>query len=267
MKTGEITCQSILGRSEIGGMDYAVNPYLGCSHACCYCYARFMTRLGHVGEAWGSFVDAKVNAVEKLRGEAAKKPHGRVLLSSVTDPYQPCERQYKLTRGCLEILQDNGFNVDILTKSDLVLRDLDIISKFNEIEIGLTLTAMDDRVRLAFEPGASTVNERLDALKKISDQGIPTYAFIGPLLPYLSEEKLEDLFDSLADRVNRVIVDRLNIKCGNMPAIRHVLQKNYPEIQPLFEAALNSKSEYYPALKKRVAQICLERAIPADILF
>ena len=215
----------------------------------------------------GDFVDAKVNAVEKLRREVAKKPRGRVLLSSVTDPYQPIERQYKLTRGCLEILQDNGFNVDILTKSNLVLRDLDIIGKFHEIEIGLTLTAMDDRVRLAFEPGASTVNERLDALKKISDQGIPTYAFIGPLLPYLSEEKLEDLFDSLADRVNRVIVDRLNIKCGNMPAIRHVLQKNYPEIQPLFEAALNPKSDYYPGLKKRVTQMCVERAISDDILF
>lgn len=248
-------------------MDYAINPYLGCSHACCYCYARFMTRMGHVGEDWGSFVDAKVNAVETLRGEVAKKPYGRVLLSSVTDPYQPNERQYKLTRGCLEVLQDNGFRVDILTKSDLVLRDLDIISKFNEIEIGLTLTAMDDQVRLAFEPGASTVHERLDALKKISDQGIPTYAFIGPLLPYLSEERLEDLFNVLADRVNRVIIDRLNIKCGNMKAIRHVLQMNYPEIQPLFEAALSSKSEYYPVLKKRVVQICIERAIPADILF
>jgi DNA repair photolyase len=99
-----------------------------------------------------------------------------------------------------EVLQDNGFRVDILTKSNLVLRDLDIIGKFNEIEIGLTLTAMDDRVRVAFEPGASTVQERLDALKKISDQGIPTYAFVGPLLPYLSEERLEDLFNALADR-------------------------------------------------------------------
>ena len=129
MKLGEVRCKSILGSSGIGGMDYAVNPYIGCSHACAYCYARFMRRMGHPGEQWGSFVDVKVNAVERLREETEKRSTGKVLLSSVTDAYQPLEEKYQLTRSCLEILLDHGFSVDILTKSNLVLRDLDLLQR------------------------------------------------------------------------------------------------------------------------------------------
>jgi DNA repair photolyase len=267
MEIGEIRCKGILGKSDIGGMDYAVNPYLGCSHACVYCYARFMRRMGHPMETWGSFVDAKVNAVERLREEAKRKPHGRVLLSSVTDAYQPIEAKYELTRGCLEVLLGHSYRVDILTKSDLVLRDLDLLKRFDEVEVGFTVTALDDAVRCAFEPGASPIEARLAALKRISDEGIPTYAFIGPMLPYLSDEHLEGLLNKLADRVSRLIVDRLNIKCGNMPDIRRVLEKNYPDLAPMFESAIAPGSDYYQRLRGKISKLCGERSIPVDILF
>jgi DNA repair photolyase len=267
MEIGEVRCKGILGRSGIGGMDYAVNPYLGCGHACAYCYARFMRRMGHPGEEWGSFVDAKVNAVERLREEAAKRPRGRVLLSSVTDAYQPAERRYRLTRGCLEVLLEHGFSVDILTKSDLVLRDLDLLRRFDEVEVGFTVTSLDDSVRRAFEPGASPIKARLDALKTLSDEGIPTYAFLGPMLPYLSDEHLGELLSVLADRVGRIIVDRLNIKCGNMPDVRRVLDASYPDLGPMFEDALAPDSDYYRGLRSRVSEMCRERAIPVDIVY
>ncbi len=267
MEIGEVRCKGILGRSGIGGMDYAVNPYLGCGHACAYCYARFMRRMGHPGEEWGSFVDAKVNAVERLREEAAKKPRGRVLLSSVTDAYQPAERRYRLTRGCLEVLLEHGFRVDVLTKSDLVLRDLDLLRRFDEVEVGFTVTSLDDSVRRAFEPGASPIPARLDALKVLSDAGIPTYAFLGPMLPYLSDEGLEGLLNVLADRVGRLLVDRLNIKCGNMPDIRRVIGGNYPDLAPMFELALKAESPYYKTLRGRVSELCRERSIPVDVVY
>ncbi|MBN1683725.1 radical SAM protein, partial [Candidatus Bathyarchaeota archaeon] len=232
MNIGQIKCKSILNKSGIKGMDYAVNPYTGCGHGCAYCYARFMKRFGHAKEEWGTFIDIKTNAVEKLKEETSKKPKGRVLLSSVTDPYQPIEEKYKLTRGILEILLDTGFSVDILTKSNLVLRDLDLITKFDNISVGLTITSFDDKVRKAFESGASSVEARLEALKKISNEGIDTYAFLGPLLPYLSDQNLEQLFNVLTGRVNRIIVDRLNIKCGNLPSIRRVIDQNYPDLKP-----------------------------------
>jgi len=267
MKTGEIRCKSILGNSGIGGMDYAVNPYLGCGHACVYCYARFMRRMGHPGERWGSFVDAKVNSVEVLREEATKKPVGRVLISSVTDAYQPMEKKYNLTRDCLGVLLDHDFSVDILTKSDLVLRDFDIFQRFDDVEIGLTITSLDDSVRQVFEPGASPIRSRLEALKTFSDVGIRTYAFLGPMLPYLSDDHLGELLDVLADRVGRLIVDRLNIKCGNMPDIRKALEGGYPDLAPIFEAALKQNSEYYQGLRHRISELCHVRSIPVDILF
>jgi DNA repair photolyase len=267
MEIGEIQCKGILGKSDIGGMNYAVNPYLGCGHACAYCYARFMRRMGHPGEAWGNFVDVKVNAVERLREEAAKKPHGRVLISSVTDAYQPIETKYELTRGCLEVLLEHGYHVDILTKSDLVLRDLDLLKRFDVVEVGLTVTSMDDTVRRAFEPGASPIEARLVALKRLSDEGIPTYAFLGPMLPYLSDEHLEELLNKLADRVNRLIVDRLNIKCGNMPDIRGVLRSNYHDLASMFESALTPGSDYYKHLRSKISSLCEERSIPVDIIF
>ena len=267
MRISEIRCKTILGRSGIEGVDYAVNPYLGCAHGCAYCYARFMRRMGHRGEAWGSFVDVKVNALERLRAEAPRRRRGKVLLSSVTDPYQPLERRYGLTRGSLEILLEHQFPVSILTKSDLVLRDLDLIRGFDVCDVGFTITVYDDEARKAFEPGASPVEARLAALKELSVEGIPTWAFIGPVLPYLTDEGLEPLLDELAGSVGHILFDRLNIKAGNMPDIRRVLSERYPDLKPRFESALGDDSGYYEAFGRRVADLCRRRSIPFELVY
>jgi DNA repair photolyase len=267
VRVGEVTCKTLMGRSGIGSVDYAINPYLGCAHACVYCYARFMRRMGHKGERWGSFVDAKVNALERLQAEVPKRRLGKVLLSSVTDPYQPLERKYELTRGSLELLLERQFPVSILTKSELVLRDLDIIKKFDTIEVGFTLTAYREEVRRAFEPGASPVERRLAALWKLNEDGIPTWAFIGPVLPYITEDSLEPLLDELAGCVNNVLIDRLNVKSGNMPDIRVALKEHYPDLQPLFESALKRDSVYYDGFRKKVSKMCRRRSIPFEVLY
>jgi DNA repair photolyase len=256
-----------MGKSGISSVEYAINPYLGCQHGCVYCYAKFMRRMGHPGEEWGSFVDVKVNALERLKTEVSRKRKDIVLLSSVTDPYQPLERKYKVTRGCLEILLEHQFPVSILTKSDLVLRDVDLLKRFDSCQVGFTVTAYDDGVREAFEPGASPIRTRLEAIRRLSDEGIVTYAFLGPMLPYLSEENLEELLDELAKNVSHLLVDRLNVKSGNMTAVRRALSGAYPEFQPVFEAALKDSSKYYPSLKRRMRGLCDLRGIPCDIIF
>lgn len=256
-----------MNRSGIKGVDYAINPYTGCGHSCKYCYARFMTRWVHRGEEWGSFVDAKLNAVECLRNEAPRKRAGVVLLSSVTDPYQPIERSYEITRKILDVLCDYDFPVQILTKSSLITRDLDVISKIKDIEVGLTITCMNDSVRRAFEPGASTIHARLEALRVINDVGVPTYAFLGPLLPFLSENGLDELLNQLADCVNRVLIDRLNIKAGNWLPIRRTLERYSPQIIPSFKEATVEGSLYYEDLKRKLITQLYNRAIPFDILF
>ena len=126
MDVVEIQTKSALVRSGIPGVNFVINPYLGCGHGCRYCYAVFMRKYSrlHANAAWGSFVEAKVKIVDVLRAELAKKRHaGAAMLSSVCDPYQPAERDWRLTRGCLEVLLEFGWDVEILTRSPLVVRD------------------------------------------------------------------------------------------------------------------------------------------------
>jgi len=263
LRVREIFSKTILSRSRIYGVDYALNPYLGCQHGCVYCYARFMAKGVHRGEEWGSFVDVKVNALKLLASEVRRKPKGVVLLSSVTDAYQPLERRYEITRGCLRLLVEHGFPVTILTKSNLVLRDVDILGR-GDSEVGLTITTMEEGVKKGFEPNSPTVKERLEALWTLHDEGVKTYAFLGPMLPYLSEIRLGELLDKLCEVcVNHVIFDRLNIKAGNWLPIRRALERHFPEMVKKFEFVLFSPwgEQYYRNLKARLSRMCLERGL------
>lgn len=202
----KIKVKSVLTRSGIPGVDYCINPYVGCFHGCRYCYATFMKRFTGHTEAWGSFVDVKVNSPEVLQRQLQRKARGRVMISSVTDAYQPIEAKYKLTRKCLEVLLQYQFPVDILTKSPLVLRDLDLIKEFKDIEVGITVTTNDEKIRKVFEPKAPSITARINTLKKLHNNGINTYAFIGPVLPMNPEALLENI----NPHVDSIIIDRMN---------------------------------------------------------
>ena len=202
----EIKAKSVLTSSGIPGVDYCVNPYVGCSHGCRYCYATFMKRYTGHTEAWGSFVDVKINAPEILQKQLKRAKIGRVMISSVTDAYQPIESKYKLTRQCLEILLQSQFPVDILTKSPLVLRDTDLIKKFKDIEVGITITTNDEKISRVFEPNAPSIMARIRTLRALHDKGINTYAFIGPVLPMNPEA----LSEKIRPHVDSIIIDRMN---------------------------------------------------------
>jgi DNA repair photolyase len=203
MQVKEIKAKAILSKSQVS--DYAVNPYVGCEHACVYCYAKFMKRFTGHAEPWGAFVDVKVNAAELLAKEVMKKKRGRVWISGVCDPYQPLERKYRLTRRCLAVLVENGWPITVQTKSPLVLRDLDILKRAADVEVGFTITTADERMRKIFEPGAPPTAKRIEALHTLHAEGIKTFVMIAPVLP--GAEKLPDL---LKDSADHVLVDRLN---------------------------------------------------------
>ena len=202
----EIKVKSVLTRSEISGVDYCVNPYVGCSHGCRYCYATFMKKYTGHTEAWGSFVDVKINAPEILQKQLKRARNGRVMISSVTDAYQPIESKYRLTRQCLEALLQYQFPVNILTKSPLVLRDTDLIKKFKDIEVGITITTNDEEISRVFEPNAPSIMARMRALKALHDSRVKTYAFIGPVLPMNPEA----LSKKINPHVDSIIIDRMN---------------------------------------------------------
>lgn len=203
----ERLARSILSKTGIPGARYCLNPYVGCAHACRYCYAEFMKKYTGHTEPWGAFVDPKVNAPDVLARELRRAAPGPVMVSSVTDPYQPLEDRYRLTRRCLELLLAHRFPVRILTKSPLVTRDCDILKKFDDLEAGVTITTDDERMREIFEPGAPPIARRLAALATLHEAGIRTYVFIGPLLPLRSPERLAALIRPHADEV---LVDKMN---------------------------------------------------------
>jgi DNA repair photolyase len=258
----EIQCRSILSNCGITGITFSVNPYTGCQHGCVYCYARFMLRYRPHPEDWGSFVDVKANAPEILRQQLKRKKPALVLLSSVTDPYQPVEAKYSVTRGCLLRLLEADFPISVLTKSALVSRDIDLFQRFTSCEVGLTITTLDENLRSVLEPVTSKSENRLEALEKLRDAGIPTYAFIGPILPILGETTLGNLITELRRvGVGRVLVDRLNIKAGNWATIEDALARNYPNHLPPIRDALSSGSNYYERLKERVSSLLTENGL------
>jgi DNA repair photolyase len=208
MNIQEISAKSILSKSQI--YDYVVNPYVGCSHSCRYCYAAFMKRFTGHKEKWGEFVDVKINAPELLAREIKKKRMGRVWVSGVCDPYQAAEKKYRLTRKCLEVLLENQWPVTIQTKSALVLRDIEVLGQFNDIEVGFSMTTTDDKIRKLFEPGASPIKERIHALDALHSEGIRTFAMIAPILP-----KSEGLIEQLPGKVDHILIDRLNYSYAN----------------------------------------------------
>ncbi len=202
----QIEAKSIITRSKIGGVPYCINPYVGCQHACRYCYARFMKKFTGHTEKWGSFVDIKINAAYAIQNQLKKLKKELIMISTVTDAYQPLEKKYLITRKCLGILLSYQFPISILTKSFLVLRDIDLISKFEDIEVGFSITTDNDYISRLFEPFAPLCSKRIEALKELHMKGIRTYAFIGPILP-MNPSKL---VERVSPYVNEVLIDRLN---------------------------------------------------------
>lgn len=211
MDVTEITTKTALVKSKIPGVAYVINPYLGCGHGCRYCYAGFMRRYArhHAGAPWGTFVEVKVNLLQVLTAELARKKHrGQVFLSSVCDPYQPVELKYRLTRGCLEILGDFGWEVSILTRSPLVTRDLDLLATLPEVSVGLSIPTDDDEVRRVLEPHAPPIPARIATLKRLHAAGLSPWVFIAPMLP-LQPARLHEL---ISPYTSRVMMDPLNYR-------------------------------------------------------
>jgi DNA repair photolyase len=262
----EIECKSILTKSGIEGVDYAINPYVGCGHGCIYCYAIFMKRFTGHKEEWGTFVDVKVNAAEVLAKQMRRAKPGNIAFGTVTDPYQPLEKKYQITRACLEVLTayDGStelaevFPVSILTKSNLVLRDLDHLRRLRDVEVGFTIATLDEDVRRLFEPRSSPVPCRLAALSQLAEAGIRTWAFCGPLLPFLSddEEQMDALFGELERvRVSYIIVDSIKLSGAIGGKVRRVLEKHYPDLVEGYRHIAANRAPYHQALMDRARML------------
>ncbi len=240
----EIQAKSILSASKV--YPYVINPYRGCQHGCSYCYARFMKRVTGHKEPWGEFVDVKINAAELLRAEVRRKKMARVWISGVCDPYQPLEAKYKLTRQCLEILAQNHWPVTIQTRSPLVLRDIDIIKRASDFEVGFSVTTADDSIRKLFEPHAPPIRARLKALDELHQAGVRTFAMIAPMLP-----GAEGLPELLKGKVDHLLVDRMNYHYADWVYRKHGLQDRLT-------------SDFFDRTSRELAYACRESGIDCN---
>ncbi|KCZ72504.1 DNA repair photolyase [Candidatus Methanoperedens nitroreducens] len=260
----EIKAKTALSPSQLSGLDYALNPYIGCGHACIYCYAPSVI---HRDEGkWGDIVEVKINLPRILSKELRIKRKGVVGLGTVTDPYQPAERKYEVTRRCLELLLMHDFPVCIQTKSSLVLRDMDLLRKFSDIEVGITLTALDDGVRERMEPGASSAEERLHALEELRENGINTWVFLGPVMPYITHA--EALMDAIAVvRPKYVLVDRLRLKGKVWDEVKQLIQEFDPQLLVEYEMIFREGGDhdFYRPVFERVMRKCKEKGLRCEI--
>jgi DNA repair photolyase len=263
MEVREITCKSVLSESRLYDVDYSINPYTGCQHGCRYCYAVYMKKYTDREEPWGEFVDVKVNVPEKLKEDLIKAEPGSVLLSSVTDPYQPAEKKYGITREILEILSETNFPVSILTKNDMVLRDMDVIKEFSpgKISIGFTVNFMDEEDRRIWEPAASPIQDRVDALEKLSSENIPTYAHVGPYLEGITD--LEKILERIEKYIFEFQIENLNT--NRRREIMKCISENYPELEERYRQILKDGSRYLRNLRNEVDSIKRKYDLPVNL--
>jgi len=194
-----------LSPSGLPGIDYALNPYGGCEHGCVYCYA---PEVLHTDWRDWRVVKVRSNIPDRLSRELSGL-EGTIGIGTVTDPYQYAEKRFGLTRTCLGILKERDFRIHLHTKSDLVLRDIDLISSMRG-EVGITITGIDDRFSKITEPGAPLPGKRLEALRRLSEAGVDTYALIGPVLNHLEGSEGEFVDAIASTGVRRVYIDALN---------------------------------------------------------
>ncbi len=209
-----VKCRAALSPSRLPGLDWALNPYRGCSHGCLYCYVQDVTGFA-LDRPWGSAVEAKVNIAHQLKAQLEKGVEGVVGVGTVTDPYQPAEQGLELTRSCLVLLKRYGARISVLTKSDLVLRDLDLLRGWEGAEVGVSIGCPDDDAAARLEPGAPPPSRRFAALAALCGAGVDTYLMAAPIVPSFSgsDGVLRALVRKASEAgVRRIMWDGLNPK-------------------------------------------------------
>src|SRR3954465_2232424 len=233
------TARKVITRNDSPdiGFDRSINPYRGCEHGCVYCFAR--PTHAHMGLSAGLDFESKLfvkpDAPELLERElAAPKYSPRVIaIGTNTDPYQPIERRYEVMRGILEVLERAGHPVGIVTKSALVTRDIDILSRMarrNLVKVALSVTSLDAKLARVMEPRAATPARRLETLRKLSEAGIPTTVMVAPVIPALNDSEIERILDAAvhagAKEASYVLL-RLPLEVRDL--FREWLMANYPD--------------------------------------
>ncbi len=244
-----IRVRDYINPSRLPDFAYVINPYTGCTHKCKYCCAEFMRLFTGHKEEWGEFVDIK-SATKKIN--LFKLQQTNVLLGSVTDPYNHLEEKYELTRKILNETKDTDFHLFIVTKSDMVLRDIDILKQMKDVTAVFSVCTDDEKLRKDLEPYSPTFQQRIDAAKTLHEQGIKTIIYISPILPELTDYK--SIIENTKEFAQMYWIENLNLKGGNRPRILDFINNNYPQYYDLYFDIYKKHSSQYWTQKEN--EIC-----------
>ncbi|RLG92087.1 MAG: radical SAM protein [Candidatus Hecatellales archaeon] len=263
-----VTCKSALSKSRLPELDYALNPYVGCEHGCLYCYSRSILKDEKMALRWGSFVWAKKNIVERLRKDLRRKKAGVIGVGTITDPYQPLESKLRLTRGCLEFLSVYRFPVSIQTKSNLILRDLDLI-KPEKFDVGVTITTIDKNLAKKLEPKAPNPDARIQVVEELADKKVETWIFLGPVIPYVNDDRgnLEAIIEVAKKTGSKILYDRLNLKRWVLESLKPFLEKEKPGLSDVLPRVLGFGSDYWVRVSEVIRGICGEKGVKCEPAF
>ena len=205
---GEVETKNIMTKSSLPVGGYSVNPYVGCTHACKYCYASFMKRFTGHTEEWGTFLDVKhwqaITNPKKYAGQ-------RIVIGSVTDGYNPQEEKFGNTRKLLEQLRGSGADILICTKSDLVVRDIDLLKELGQVTVSWSINTLDEDFRNDMDKAVS-IERRIAAMKQVYDAGIRTVCFVSPVFPGITD--FEAIFERVRDQCDLFWLENLNLRGG-----------------------------------------------------
>jgi len=253
----DVETKTIMTKSSLPVGGYSVNPYVGCTHGCKYCYASFMKRFTGHTEPWGTFLDVKhwpeIRDPQKYRGQ-------RVVIGSVTDGYLPQEEQFGNTRRLLEQLRGSGAEILICTKSDLVIRDIDLLKEMGKVTVSWSINTLDEAFRADMDKAVS-IERRLAAMKQVYDAGIRTVCFISPVFPGITD--FEAIFQQAKDQCDLVWLENLNLRGGFKQEILDYIGEKYPHLVPLYHAIYSKKDRsYFRALEEQAARLAAENGCP-----
>ena len=267
MNISEITCKSILTPSKLPDADYVINPYTGCQHGCVYCYAEFMRKYTNHEEAWGDFIDIKINSAELVK--CSKKYKGkRILIGSVTDAYTPIENKYGITRSILRKLLSFDAQIEILTKSKLVLRDIDLLKQFQDVTVGFSISTTNKDYCNMLEPKATIGKFRIKALEKLHDAGIKTYLFVSPIFPEITD--IDELIGLASPYADYLMFENLNVRKNNRDSVFEFIKHVRPDLYDFYEEVFGGSKKphtYWIELKQSIEEKCKNQNIEARVYF
>lgn len=253
----DVQTKNIMTKSSLPVGGYSVNPYVGCTHGCKYCYASFMKRFTGHTEPWGTFLDVKhwpeIKNSRKYRGQ-------RVVIGSVTDGYLPQEEQFQNTRKLLEQLRGSGAEILICTKSDLVVRDLDLLKQLGKVTVSWSINTLDEAFHQDMDKAVS-IERRLAAMKTVYEAGIRTVCFISPVFPGITD--FTAIFHRVKDQCDLVWLENLNLRGGFKQDILDYIQEKHPDLVPLYRSIYQKGDRsYFQQLEKQASQLAAENDCP-----